>query len=152
MEYIPLETAEFYKECAPLVEGLGYYLVELKIIRSGKTLKINAVIASKDSSVDIGVDDCAKVHHTLLPRLEALLGTDNTYMELTSPGMERNLKNAAEFAFFKGKEVRVWDKNISDWQSGIIKDSDDKSVVLEKDGEEKTFLFENIAKAKFIHL
>lgn len=152
MEYIPLETTEFYKDCAPLVEGLGYYLVELKIIRSGKTLKINSVIASKDSSVDIGVDDCAKVHHALLPRLEALLGTDNTYMELTSPGMERNLKNAAEFAFFKGKEVRVWDKNISDWQSGIIKDSDDKSVILEKDGEEKTFLFENIAKAKFIHL
>lgn len=152
MEYIPLETTEFYKDCAPLVEGLGYYLVELKITRSGKTLKINAVIASKDSYVDIGVDDCAKVHHALLPRLEALLGTDNTYMELTSPGMERNLKNAAEFAFFKGKEVRVWDKNISDWQSGIIKDSDDKSVILEKDGEEKTFLFENIAKAKFIHL
>lgn len=152
MEYIPLETTEFYKDCAPLVEGLGYYLVELKIIRSGKTLKINSVIASKDSSVDIGVDDCAKVHHALLPRLEALLGTDNTYMELTSPGMERNLKNAAEFSFFKGKEVRVWDKNISDWQSGIIKDSDDKSVILEKDGEEKTFLFENIAKAKFIHL
>lgn len=152
MEYIPLETTEFYKDCAPLVEGLGYYLVELKIIRSGKTLKINSVIASKDSSVDIGVDDCAKVHHALLPRLEALLGTDNTYMELTSPGMERNLKNAAEFAFFKEKEVRVWDKNISDWQSGIIKGSDDKSVILEKDGEEKTFLFENIAKAKFIHL
>lgn len=152
MEYIPLETTDFYKDCAPLVEGLGYYLVELKITRSGKTLKISAVIASKDSSVEIGVDDCSKVHHALLPRLEALLGTDNTYMELTSPGMERNLKNAAEFAFFKGKEVRVWDKNVSDWQSGTIKSSDDKSVILEKDGEEKTFLFENIAKAKFIHL
>ena len=94
MEYIPLKSMAYYHECAPLVEGLGYILVELKITSSGSTKKISAVIASKDAGVDIGVNDCAKVHHALLPRLEALLGTEDTYMELTSPGMERNIKNA----------------------------------------------------------
>ena len=73
-------------------------------------------------------------------------------MELTSPGMERNIKNAAEFPIFKGREVRVWDKNISDWAGGVIVDADEKSVTLEKEGNNQTFLFENIAKAKFIHL
>jgi ribosome maturation factor RimP len=130
---------------------LGYKLVELHVVPQ-KTVKITAVIASIDSTKDIGVNDCAKVHHALLPRLEAILGTEDTYMELTSPGMERNIKNAAEFEIFKGREVRVWDKTVTDWVSGVIVSSDDKSVTMEKDGETRVFSYENIAKAKFIHL
>lgn len=152
MEFEPLDSMPHYKECAPLVEGLGYTLVELHIVPSKGTTKITAVIASKDPSVDIGVNDCSKVHHALLPRLEAILGTEDTYMELTSPGMERNIKNAAEFAVFTGREVRVWDKTVTDWVGGKIVNADDKTVTLEKDGENITVSFENIAKAKFIHL
>ena len=72
-------------------------------------------------------------------------------MELTSPGIEHNIKNAAEFEIFSGRAVRVWDKTITDWVSGVIKCADQKSVTLEKeDGEIITVLYENIAKAKFL--
>lgn len=152
LEYEPLEKMPHYSECAPLVEGLGYTLVELHISPAKTITKITAVIASKDPAVDIGVNDCSKVHHALLPRLEAILGTEDTYMELTSPGMERNFKNAAEFSVFVGREVRVWDKTVTDWVSGKILSADEKSVTLEKDGGSQTISFENIAKAKFIHL
>ncbi len=152
MEYISLDSFPYYKECKPLVEGLGYKLVELHVSPQKTTIKINAVIASSDPSVDIGVNDCAKVHHALLPRLEALLQTEDTYMELTSPGMERNIKNAAEFGIFTGREVRVWDKTVTDWVGGVIVSSDEKSVTLKNGESEKTILYENIAKAKFIHL
>ena len=80
MEYIPLDSFPYYKECSALVEGLGYKLVELHVSPQKTTIKINAVIASCDPHVDIGVSDCAKVHHALLPRLEALLKTEDTYM------------------------------------------------------------------------
>ena len=78
-------------------------------------------------------------------------------MELTSPGMERNIKNAAEFALFKGREVRVWDKTVTDWVGGKVVSSDEKEIVLEQTGEDgssvkKTVSYDNIAKAKFIHL
>ena len=79
LDYIPLETLPYYKDCAPLVEGLGYKLVELHVVPQ-KTVKITAVIASIDSTKDIGVNDCAKVHHALLPRLEAILGTEDNYI------------------------------------------------------------------------
>ena len=80
-----------------------------------------------------------------------LLGTEETSMELTSPGIEHNLKNAAEFALFAGRPVRIWDKTVTDWISGTIVSADDKSVTLKKDdGTEFTQSFENIAKAKFI--
>lgn len=154
MEYISLDSVQHYSDCEVIVSQLGYILVELKIIPAKTTTKISVVIASKELTKDIGIDDCAKVHHTLLPRLEALLGTDNTYMEVTSPGMDRNIKNAAEFEIFKGREVRVWDKTINDWISGIIIYANSKCVSLENQEtkETVTISFDNIAKAKFIHI
>ena len=150
MEYTSYKSIKYYDECAALVEGMGYKLVELKIVPSKTTTKISAMIASTEPEGNIGVNDCAKVHRVLLTRLEALLGTEDTMMELTSPGIEHNIKNAAEFAVFAGRAVRVWDKTVTDWVSGKIKAADDKSVTLEaEDGKEFTVSYENIAKAKF---
>lgn len=151
MEYIAYDSIKYYKECAVLVEGLGYKLVDLKIIPAKTITKISAIVTTVNPDENMGVNDCAKVHRVLLPRLEELLGTEDTTMELTSPGIEHNIKNAAEFAVFKGRNVRVWDKEITDWIGGKIISADDKSVTMEKEnGEQITELFENIAKAKFI--
>lgn len=157
MDYISLEKQQYYKPCAALVEEMGYWLVDLKIQHQKSTVHIEAVIAPKDSSVSLGVKDCESVHRSLLPKLEELLGTTDTYMELTSPGLERNIKNAAEFKFFAGREIRVWDRTVTDWVGGILVSSDEKSVTLETKSEEgsavqKTVSLENIAKAKFIHI
>ena len=137
MEYLPLDKIPHFSECEPLVRGMGYVLVDLKIIPQKTVVRINAVIACKDAGASLGVDECSKVHRALLPRLQALLETDQTYMELTSPGTDRNIKNAAEFALFEGREVRVWDKNISDWISGKILGADEMSVALEVGGQER---------------
>ena len=32
MEYTPYSKIKYYSDCAPLVEGLGYKLVDLKIV------------------------------------------------------------------------------------------------------------------------
>ena len=152
MDYTSYKDIKYYKECSALVEGLGFKLVDLKIIPAKTITKISAMIASPNPQESIGVNDCAKVHRALLPRLEALLGTEDTTMELTSPGIEHNIKNAAEFSIFIGRNVRVWDKTVTDWVGGTIKSSDEKSVTLEKEvGETLTILFENIAKAKFTY-
>lgn len=147
MEYNSLRKIKYYSDCEPLVSGLGYLLVDLKVAPLKGSVHITCVIAPKDSTKSIGVDDCSKVHHALLPRLEALLGTDNTYMEVTSPGMERNIKNAAEFELFVGREVRVWDKTKNDWVGGIVSSATDKSVTL----GDVIVNYDDIAKAKFIH-
>lgn len=152
MDFTSFKDIKYYSECAALVEGMGYRLVELKIIPAKTITKISAMISSPDPAVNLGVSDCAKVHRVLLPRLEALLGTEETSMELTSPGIEHNLKNAAEFTVFTGYNIRVWDKTITDWNGGKVVSADDKSVTMEKEGGETfTVLYENIAKAKFIY-
>ncbi len=150
MEYTAYKDIKYYKECSALVEGMGYKLVELKIVPSKTIVKISAMISSVEPDGNIGVNDCAKVHRVLLPKLEALLGTEETTMELTSPGIEHNIKNAAEFTVFTGRDVRVWDKTVTDWVAGKIISADDKSVNLETEsGEKLNVSYENIAKAKF---
>ena len=150
MEYTSYKSIKYYDECAALVEGMGFKLVDLKIVPSKTTTKISAMIASVEPDGNIGVNDCAKVHRVLLPRLEALLGTEDTMMELTSPGIEHNIKNAAEFTVFTGRDVRVWDKTVTDWVGGKIKSADDKQVTLEvENGKSFSVSYENIAKAKF---
>ena len=151
MEYIAFDAVPYYSECAPLVEGLGYHLIELKIVPAKTITKILAVIAPKEPDKNISVNDCSRVHHALLPRLEALLGTDNTSMELTSPGIDRNVKNAAEFSLFVGRAVRVWSKKISDWIGGKIVSADETALTMETEkGEIVTVPYGEMAKAKFI--
>ena len=155
MDFKPVSEIPYFTECKKVVEAEGFTLVELDVVPQKGSVHVSAVIANKDASKDIGVADCSKVHHVLQPKLLFLLGKseDDLYMEVSSPGLERNLKNAAEFAFFKGRDVRVWDKTVNDWVRGIIKSADEKQVTLEiEGGSEKSVAYSDIAKAKFIHL
>jgi len=155
LDYISLDTVPNYKECASVVEALGYFLVELHITPQKNVTQISAVIAPKDSLKDIGITDCAKAHRALQTKLQQLLHkeSDDLSMEVCSPGVERNFKNAAEFKIFVGREARVWDKNLNDWVGGVIKSSDENQVTLEVEGAgEKSVAYKDIAKAKFIHV
>ena len=158
MEYNSLDKMPHYKECSPLVESLGYVLVELRIVPQKTQYKVLVVISRKagesaedEGETGIGISDCAKVHRLIEPRLEALLNTKDLYMEVTSPGMERTIKNAAEFSHFVGRLLRVWDTEVSDWIPGKLVSSDDKAVTLEKeDSSVVTVPYERIAKAKLL--
>ena len=153
MEYTSFDTIPYYTDCAPIVKAAGYVLVELRVFRTNGTIQIRAVISHADTSVKtgIGIDDCAKVHRVLLPRLEAILDSQDTYMEVTSPGTERNIKNAAEFAFFKEKYIKVYDISLSDWVSGQIIDSDENQLKLKIEDAERSIPLEQISKAKLLN-
>ena len=154
MEYISNDNVPYFKECASVTDGEGFVLVELHVVPQKNSTKIEAVIASKDPARDIGVADCSKVHRALRPRIAALLGKseDDLYMEVCSPGLERSIKNAAEFSCFTGREVRLWVKDVGDWVSGTILSSDAAQVTLDIKGKgSESFPYSDIAKAKFIH-
>ncbi len=154
MEYVSLEKQKYFAECQKLIESIGYVIVEFHIVPAKNTIKVSIVISHKSEITAIGINDCAKVHRLLLPFLEENLHSDDIHMEVTSPGMERTLKNAAEFSLFLGRDVKVWYTEISDWINGLILSADDKSVTVKIDGtgEEKSFPYENIAKAKLLHM
>lgn len=154
MEYVALDKSPYYADCEKIVSHLGYSLVSLKITPMKGRTQVQIVIAFKDSSVTegIGIDDCAKVHRLLAERMEELLPNEDVYMEVTSPGMERNIKNAAEFSLFVNKNVKIYNTEISNWIEGTIIFADDKLVRIRTADSEKEISFENIAKAKLIYL
>lgn len=154
MEYIPFESIPYFAECSAVVSSAGFHLVELHVVPQSRTVRVTAVIASKDPEKDISLSDCSKAHRALAPKIIALLkiNEDDVSMELCSPGTERNFKNAAEFAVFAGRGVRVWSKAAGGWISGTVKSADKSQVVLEtEDSSEKAVAYSDIAKAKFIH-
>ncbi len=160
MNYIPFEAIPYFSECASFVEKEGYRLLELQVIPALKNTRVSLVIASGASGNEnkepspIGISDCAKVHRFLLPHLLHLLGKneEEVSLEVCSPGVERVLKNASEFAFFLGKEVKVKGNNTSGWILGKVKSFDERQVILEtKEDGEKPVLYSDIAKAKLIN-
>ncbi len=154
MEYTSLHSIQYYDTLSPLVESVGYHLIDLKVVPLKTEKKVTVIIGRNESA--IGTQDCVKVTHLIEPKLDQLFGPEGYSMEVSSPGMERNIRNAAEFSFFKGQMARVWDRDVSDWTSGTIVDSDETSVTLlvgSETGvpENKTFLYEGIAKAKLLN-
>jgi len=145
VEYIAPEKVPYFDDCEPLISGLGYSIVELNVFRKQSSWQIKLVITSP---AGVGIADCSKVHKSLLPRLEAVLATEDMYVEVASPGLDRIFKNAAEFSVFNGKQVKVWNTDISDWIQGKIVSSDSSSVRLETDKGEIDIPYIKIAKAK----
>ncbi len=145
VDYIAPDKIPYYQDCEPLVSGLGYGLVELTVFKKNAAWQVKIVITGPEG---VGIADCTKVHRAILPRLEALLNSQDMYVEVTSPGLDRVLKNAAEFPLFTGKGVKVWDATVSDWVSGTVVSSDSQQVILRTENGEKAFAFANISKAK----
>lgn len=135
----------------PVVKGLGMSLLELSVFRRKKrggnagTVQVRAVVY-KDGIT--GVNDCSSVHLGILPRLELAFPEQDIYLEVSSPGIDRLIKDGREFAHYTGKEVRCYRTDISGWTAGILCSADEEKVILRgKDGE-ISLPYEIIAKAR----
>jgi len=145
VDYIEPDKIPYFDDCEPLITGFGFKLVELVVFRKQSSWQVKVVITG---AAGVGIADCTKVHRALLPRLEAILSSQDMYVEVASPGLDRILKNALEFSVFTGKNVKVWNTDISDWIMGAIVSSTKEAVTLSTEQGEQTVPYNKIAKAK----
>lgn len=145
MDYIAPENIPYFTDCEPLVNGFGFKLVELTSFKRQSTWHIRVVLIGPNG---VGIADCSHVHRALLPRLEAVLSSQAMHVEVMSPGLDRIIKNAYEFTVFEGKQVKVWNTDITDWVQGIIVSANATSVRLLASEGEVVVPFTKIAKAK----
>jgi ribosome maturation factor RimP len=96
----------------------------------------------------LGIDDCSRAHRALLPRLELAFPGQDLYIEVSSPGIDRLIKDGAEFAHYMGRGVRCYRTDISDWSAGILEAADEDGIVLKGKEETMRLNYEIIAKAK----
>jgi ribosome maturation factor RimP len=88
------------------VRGLGYDLVEVERAAGGLLRVTIDHPATGGPERFIHVDDCEKVTRQLQHVLE-VDGVAYERLEVSSPGLDRPLKNAADFARFAGHDVEV---------------------------------------------
>src|SRR6185295_2536426 len=85
----------------PVVTGMGYELVDLQSSNGGRLLRLFI-----DKAGGIGVGDCAAVSRQL-SRVFEVEGVDYDRLEVSSPGLDRPLRKAADFARFAGQKAQV---------------------------------------------
>ena len=135
-------------EIEPVLHSLGYSLVELNRQQVKGRLQVRVVIYHYDG---IGLKDCEIVHKTILPRIELIEENDDVNLEITSPGITRNIKAAAEFTIFIDRKVRIL-KDVSDeWISGTIAGADQESLQLDTSEGKKLVPISDIKKAKLAY-
>src|SRR5580765_4696172 len=83
------------------VTGLGYELVDVEASPRGRLLRVYI-----DTPVGISVDDCTLISNHLT-RLFAVENVDYDRLEVSSPGLDRILKKAADFERFAGENVQL---------------------------------------------
>lgn len=147
MDFISKKDIPYFLDCEPIVTGLGYKLVELNVFRQKNGWAAKIVIAADKS---VGVEDCSKAHKVLLPRLEVILDSQDIYMEVTSPGLDRVIKKSTEFEAFTGKTVSVWTLELGDWLTGLLAEVSESGIILDVQGVRQEIQLKNIKKAKLV--
>ncbi|MDR2477520.1 MAG: ribosome assembly cofactor RimP [Treponema sp.] len=145
------EAAALTEPLETILRGLGLELIELQAQRrNGRkglpgTVRIRAVVYKPGA---MGTDDCSRAHRAILPRLELAFPGQGLYVELSSPGIDRLIKDGVEAAHYRGRGVRCYRTDIADWSSGVLEAADETGIVLK--GKEGTMRldYEIIAKAK----
>ena len=110
------------------LEQLGFELVELR--RGGSRARpVLEIRMDRLDGHDVNIDDCAKVSRVLEERLEknALVG-ERYVLEVSSPGVDRPLRSAADWLRFVGRQAVV--------TSGLLAGGKQEVEILGLSGED----------------
>jgi len=127
--------------------GLGYELVHLESSPSGGVMRVFI-----DRSGGVTVEDCAAVSNHLT-RLFAAENVDYDRLEVSSPGLDRPLRQLKDFQRFAGERAQVrmrvpiqGRKNFV----GILRGTSEAQVRLEVDGTVLCLELEQLDKARLV--
>lgn len=150
-------------ELMPFFEQEGYELYRVNFDKEGKDHFLRVFFETKraDGEIEgrpIGTDDCEKVSNFLGERLDALdIIRSNYYLEVSSPGMDRQLYEPADFERFVGCEIEIsLYKPINGQKqfTGELLDSSNQGIhilaMLGDDMKEFDLNYEDMAKVKLV--
>jgi len=145
MAMVSRAEEELRELVAPLVEGMGFRLVELGLHRSRSGGRVHVVIYRAQG---VGVEDCAALSRNLRPRLALAAGLGEVGLEVSSPGLERVIKDPAEYEIFRGRRVPLWLREAADWLDGVNEGVSGGELALYAGGRSLRIRLDEIVKAK----
>ena len=146
-----MSVATKAEECIKgIIEDLGYDIIEVDYSKRFGGMHLTVYI---DKPEGISLDDCEKVHRAIdgpLDELDPTAGAGYT-LNVSSPGLDRPLKNEKDYVRNKGKEVEVslyLAVEGSKKHKGIFTDWNADSITIVEDGAEKTYIKKEISIIK----
>ena len=177
MRYTPRGTENrdpdgfLYDSLEPVIRGMVMSLIELSLFRSkgrssktgrnsklpiGKKSDVNPGRNSRSVSIKIivykegitGIEDCSRVHRGVLPRLELAFPGQDIYLEVSSPGIDRSIKDGSEFVHYIGRGVKCYRTDTFSWTEGILNAVNENEIILQGESGEIVLPYTIIAKAR----
>ena len=131
----------------PVVRELGYSIWDVTYSKIGADYHLEITI---DSENGINIDDCERVHRAIDPILDECDPIEGFYyLEVSSPGVERELRTEEHILLSVGERVEAKLFAAKDGRKsylGTLEALEDGKVVIECDGERVTIPRGDIAK------
>lgn len=135
------------------IEALGYEIEYIEVVKVGKENYVRVVIDKLGSSLN--TEDCEKVSRAIEDKIDSVVSFDDGYiLEVSSAGLERQLKNISLFKKYIGENVlvKLYKKHLDKKEfTGKLVDVIDDTVVICVDGENVSIKFADIAAANTIY-
>ncbi len=137
-----------YEAIAPTVNGLGYDIWDIEFVKEGSQYYLRIYI---DQESGIYIEDCEKVHRAIDPVLDEADPIEQAYyLEVSSPGLGRQIKNAEQAEKVMGQKVEARffapDKNGKKLIIGTLTAYGDKTATINVGGEDSEIEIKTIAK------
>ena len=140
-----------YRDLSALLEtavsGLGFELVDLEVPGHGALIRVFI-----DRPGGVNVDDCAAVSNHLT-RLFAVEQIDYGRLEVSSPGLDRRLREASDFRRFQGQRAQVRLRVPLQGRRnfvGTLRGVNDAQLQLEVDGALVSLELAQVEKARLV--
>jgi len=135
----------------PLAEELGYFVWDVEYVKEGSEMYLRITI---DSEEGINIDDCEKMHRAIDPLLDEADPISEAYhLEVSSPGIERELKNDMQIYACEGWDVEVRLYAPVDGAKsflGVLEEPDEEGniIITSEDGTQKKFPRASVASLR----
>jgi len=145
---VPL-TEKIKDVASPILRALGLELFDVQFSGPMRGGRLRIFI---DKEEGVTLDDCGKVSRYLSPALDIEDDMPSDYtLEVSSPGLNRPLRNENDFYRFVGKKVKIETASKLDHQKifiGQLLDFNGLTLLLSMDGgSEREIPFDQITKA-----
>lgn len=143
---------------SPTVQALGLELLGIDYLPmpGGAVVRLYIdVPAGQDADRAVGIEDCEAVSHEVSAQLDVADPISGQYtLEVSSPGMDRPLFTAAQFARFAGEQAKVTLKLPLEGGrrrlQGRIVEVDGERIRIDMDGQMLDIDIQNIEKARLV--
>ena len=137
-----------YELIKDAVEAEGVRLWDVRFLKEGASWYLRVFI---DKPEGISIDDCTNVSHAIDPIIDEADPIDvSYYLEVCSPGIERELKRSRHYEESLGMQVRLKLYRAYDGKkeiTGTLEDVTEENVTLVTEGNALTVERKNISKA-----